>query len=172
MSFVDRGSGDDGCGGNRFGKIIGFDLLSVAHATRAVVLTVALVPRSWRRGVSRRSTFVLPLGAEGFQGLAGQATAFHENFAQHLTAGAHSYASAEAIDVPYLRWLVENAGLYTAVRTLFEELQSNSLILLELLSYILEPLSQGLLGISLTVLFLAVAAIVESLINFLGKFGL
>jgi hypothetical protein len=146
---------------------IGSDL-SAAHAA-AVVPTVALVPAAGDE-VSAVLARLFSRYAEGFQGLAGQATAFHENFAQHLTAGAHSYASAEALDVPYLRWLVENAGLYAAVRTLFEELQSNSLFF-QLLSYILEPI-RGLLGISLIVLFFAVAAIVESLINFLGNFGL
>ena len=115
---------------------IGSDL-SVAHAA-AVVPTVALVPAAGDE-VSAVVARLFSRYAEGFQGLAGQATAFHENFARHLTAGAHSYASAEAIDVPYLRWLVENAGLYTAVRTLFEELQSNSLFI-QLLSYILAPI--------------------------------
>lgn len=146
---------------------IGSDL-SMAHLAAAVP-TVALVPAAGDE-VSAGVAHLFSRYAEDFQGLAGRATAFHENFAQHLTAGAHSYASAEAINVSYLLWLVENAGLYTAVRTLFEMLQSNS-IFFQILQSVLEPL-RALLGVSLILLFGVAIAILELLNGFLGKFGL
>ncbi len=40
--------------------------------------------------------------AQDYQGLAGKAAAFHEQFVQHLTASAVSYASAEAVNVALL----------------------------------------------------------------------
>ena len=49
--------------------------------------------------------------AEDFHGLAGRAAVFHEQFAQQLSAGAHSYASAEAVNVSYLLWLAAECGL-------------------------------------------------------------
>jgi hypothetical protein len=147
--------------------IIGSDL-NMAHLAAAVP-TVALVPAAGDE-VSAGVAHLFSRYAEDFQGLAGRATAFHENFAQHLTAGAHSYASAEAINVSYLLWLVENAGLYTAVRTLFEMLQSNS-IFFQILQSVLEPL-RALLGVSLILLFGVAIAILELLNGFLGKFGL
>jgi len=147
--------------------IIGSDL-SMAHLAAAVP-TVALVPAAADE-VSAGVAHLFSRYAEDFQGLAGRATAFHENFAQHLTAGAHSYASAEAINVSYLLWLAENAGLYTATRTLFEMLQSNS-IFFQILQFVLEPL-RALLGVSLILLFFVAIAILELLNGFLGKFGL
>ena len=146
---------------------IGSDL-SMAHRAAAVP-TVALVPAAADE-VSAGVASLFSRYAEDFQGLAGKATAFHENFAQHLTAGAHSYASAEAINVSYLLWLVENAGLYTAVRTLFEMLRTNNLFF-QLLQYVLEPI-RAILGISLLLLFFAAIEIIELLNNFFGKLGL
>lgn len=146
---------------------IGSDL-SMARLAAAVP-TVALVPAAADE-VSAGVAHLFSRYAEDFQGLAGKATAFHENFAQHLTAGAHSYAGAEAINVSYLLWLVENAGLYTAVRTLFEMLRTNNLFF-QLLQYVLEPI-RAILGISLLLLFFAAIEIIELLNNFFGKLGL
>ena len=87
-----------------------------------------------------------------------------------MTAGAHSYAGAEAINVSYLLWLVENAGLYSAVRALFEMLRTNS-IFFQLLQYVLEPL-RAILGISLLLLFFAAIGIYQLLVNFFGSVGL
>jgi PE family len=142
--------------------------LGEAH-TAAAAPTVALVPAAADE-VSAGVAHLFSRYAEDFQGLAGKATAFHEQFAQQLTAGAHSYGSAEAVNVSYLLWLVENAGLYTAVRTLFETLQSNN-IFFQLLSYVLAPI-RGLLGVSIIALLLAAAAVAEGFINFLRMFGL
>jgi hypothetical protein len=131
--------------------------------------TVALVPAAGDE-VSSGIAHLFSRYAEDFHGLAGRATAFHENFAQQLTAGAHSYASAEAVNVSYLLWLVENAGVYTAVRTLSEMLQSN-FIFFQLLQYVLEPL-RAILGASLLLLFLSAIGILALLNGLLGNFGL
>ena len=142
--------------------------LSEAHMAAAPP-TVALVPAAGDE-VSAGIAHLFSRYAEDFHALAGRATAFHENFAQQLTAGAHSYASAEAVNVSYLLWLVENAGLYTAVRTLFEMLQSNY-VFFQVLQYVLEPL-RAILGVSLLLLFFVAIGILELLNGFLGQFGL
>ena len=111
--------------------------------------------------------------AEDFQGLAGRAAVFHEQFVQHLTAGTHSYASAEAVNVSYLLWLAQNAGLYAATQALFEMLRSNSIFggFFQLLQYVLEPI-RAVLGVGLLLLFFAAIGILGLLTDFLGKFGL
>ena len=146
---------------------IGSDLSMAHHA--AAVPTVALVPAAADE-VSAGVAHLFSRYAEDFQGLVGRATAFHESFAQHLTAGAHSYASAEAVNVSYLLWLAENAGLYTAARTLFDMLQSNS-IFFQILQFVLEPL-RALLGVSLLLLFFVAIGVLGLLNDFLGMFGL
>lgn len=87
-----------------------------------------------------------------------------------LTAGAHSYASAEAINVSYLRRLVANAGLYAATRALFEMLRSDS-IFFRLLQYVLEPI-RAVFGLSILLLLFAVAWVWQLLSSFVGNAGL
>ena len=48
--------------------------------------------------------------AHGFQSVAGQAAAFHEQFVQHLTASTHSYAAMEAASAASLQHLTAIAG--------------------------------------------------------------
>ena len=141
----------------------------IEEHTAAAPLTVGLVPAAADE-VSAGIAHLFSRYAEDFQGLAGRAAVFHEQFVQHLTAGAHSYAGAEAVNVSYLLWLAENAGLYTATRTLFEMLQSNS-IFFQILHYVLEPL-RALLGVGIILLFFVAIWILELLNGFLGKFGL
>ena len=84
---------------------IGSDL-STAH-TAAAVPTVALVPAAadevWV-GIAQ----LFSQHAEDFQGLAGKATVFRENFAQNLRTSAASYSSAEgaisSLLIPCSRW--------------------------------------------------------------------
>ncbi len=137
--------------------------------TAAVASTAGLIPA----GADEVSAGIAQLFSrytQGFQGLAGRAAVFHDQFAQHLAAGAHSYASTEAIDIPYLRWLYENAGVYVAVSTLFEELRSNS-IFFQILHSVLEPL-RALVGIALLIGFFVAVGILGLLSDYLGKFGL
>jgi hypothetical protein len=73
-------------------SIIGSDL-STAHRA-AAAQTVALVPAAADEvsvGIAR----LFSEHAHGFHALAAKASAFHTNFAQHLKAGAASYASAD-----------------------------------------------------------------------------
>ena len=96
--------------------------LSTAHAAAAVP-TVALVPAAADE-VSAGVAHLFSRYAEGFQGLAGRAAVFHEEFAQHLHAGAGSYASAEAVNASSLQPLTASGGLITTFNNIFETLQS------------------------------------------------
>ena len=68
--------------------------VSAAHMAAAAP-TAAVMPAAADE-VSVSIAHLFSLHAQDFQGLAGQAAAFHEQFVQHLTASARSYASAEA----------------------------------------------------------------------------
>ena len=142
--------------------------LSEEHAA-AAALTVGLVPAAGDE-VSAGVARLFSQYAEGFHGLAGRAAVFPEQFVHTLRAGAHSYASAEAVNVSDLLWLVENAGLYAATRALFEMLRSNS-IFFQLLQYVLEPI-RAVLGLSLLLLFFVGVWVLQLLASFLGKLGL
>jgi hypothetical protein len=71
--------------------------LSAAHMA-AVAPTVALVPAAADE-VSASIAHLFSGYAEDYQGLAGKASAFHEQFVQQLKAGAGSYASTESATV-------------------------------------------------------------------------
>lgn len=70
--------------------------------------------------------------ARDYQALAGQATAFHERFVQHLTVSANAYAGAEATNVASLQPFSAIAdsiggavgGLQGQVANLFNNVQS------------------------------------------------
>jgi hypothetical protein len=80
--------------------------LSAAH-TAAATQTVALVPAAADE-VSASIAHLFSQRAEGYQAVAGQAAAFHEQFIQHLNASACSYASTEAANTSSLRSLGAN----------------------------------------------------------------
>jgi hypothetical protein len=86
--------------------------LSAAH-TAAAARTVALVPAAADE-VSASVAHLFSQHAADYQALAGQATAFHEQFVQHLTASAGSYASAEAANASLLQPLTASAGSFTS----------------------------------------------------------
>jgi hypothetical protein len=86
---------------------IGSDL-SAAH-TAAALPTAAVMPA----GADEVSAVIAHLFSRyggGFQALAGQAAAFHQQFVQALHAGAGAYASAEAANAALLRPLTAGAG--------------------------------------------------------------
>jgi len=145
--------------------------VSAAHAAAAAP-TLSVLPAAADE-VSAGVAHLYSRYADDFHTLAGRAAAFQEQFAQHLTAGAHSYASAEAVNVSYLLWLVQNAGLYAATQALFEMLRSNSIFggFFQLLQYVLEPI-RAVLGVGLLLLFFAAIWILEVLKGYLGQFGL
>jgi PE family len=138
------------------------------HAA-AAALTVGLAPAAGDE-VSADVAQLFSRYAEGFQGLAGRAGVFLEQFVHSLTAGARSYASAEAVNVSYLLWLVENAGWYAATRALFEMLRTNSMFF-QLLQYVLAPI-RAVLGLSLLLLFFVGVWLFQLLNSFLGELGL
>jgi hypothetical protein len=82
--------------------------LSEAHMA-AVSPTVGLVPAAADE-VSAGVAHLFSRYAEDFHGLAARATAFHDQFVQHLTAGAGSYAGAEAANVSLLHPLAAGPG--------------------------------------------------------------
>jgi hypothetical protein len=146
---------------------IGSDV-STAH-TAAATSTVAVLPAAADE-VSAGIAHLFSRYAEDFHALAGRAAAFQHEFVQNLSTGAHSYASAEAINVSELLWLVQNAGLYSAIRTIFQTLATTNPIL-QLIQGFVQPLRFILGGIVL-LLFLAVIGVLSALFSFMGTFGL
>jgi hypothetical protein len=82
--------------------------LSAAHLA-AAAQTVAVIPAAADE-VSASIAHVLSKFGQSYQALAGQAAAFHEQFVQHLTAGAGSYAAAEGANVASLQPLIASSG--------------------------------------------------------------
>jgi hypothetical protein len=68
--------------------------VNAAHMV-AAARTAAVVPAAADE-VSTSIAHLFSQHAAGYQALAGQAAAFQEQFVQHLTAGAFSYAGIEA----------------------------------------------------------------------------
>lgn len=85
--------------------------LSVAHLAAAAP-TVALAPAAGDE-VSAGIAQLFSRHAQGYQALAGQAAAFQKQFVQRLTAGAGSYAGAEAANAGVLQTIDEMAGSFT-----------------------------------------------------------
>ena len=75
--------------------------VSAAHMAAAPP-TVAVIPAAADE-VSASIAHVFSVHAQDYQVLAAQAAAFHEQFVQHLTASAGSYASAEAANAAVLQ---------------------------------------------------------------------
>jgi PE family len=86
--------------------------LSAAH-TAAATPTVAVIPAAADE-VSASIAHLFSQHAQEYQALAGQAAAFQEQFVQHLTSSAGSYASAEAASAASLRSLSAAGGSIAA----------------------------------------------------------
>ncbi len=82
--------------------------LSAAH-TAAAAPTVTVMPAGADE-VSMSIAHLFSRHAQGYQGLAGQASLFHKQFVQQLKASAGSYASIEAANALLLRPLNAGAG--------------------------------------------------------------
>jgi hypothetical protein len=90
--------------------------LSAAHT--AATPTLAVMPAAADE-VSASVAHLFSQHAHDYQALAGQATAFHEQFVQHLNANAGSYAATEAASASLLQPLTASAGSFTsAIATL------------------------------------------------------
>jgi len=86
--------------------------ISAAHLVAATP-TVAVVPAAADE-VSSGIAHLFSQHAQDYQALAGQAAAFHEQFVQHLTSSAGSYASAEAASAKLLQPLAGSAASVAA----------------------------------------------------------
>ena len=84
--------------------------VSAAH-TAAATPTVAVIPAAADE-VSASIAHLFSQHAQDYQALAGQAAAFGEQFVQHLTASARSYAATEAANAASLQHL--NPGAATS----------------------------------------------------------
>jgi len=85
---------------------------SVAHMAAAAP-TVGVVPAAADE-VSASIAHLFSRYAGGYQAVAGQAAAFHEQFIQNLNASARSYASTEAANTSSLRSLDANTGSHAS----------------------------------------------------------
>jgi hypothetical protein len=91
--------------------------LNAAH-TAAAAPTLAVMPAAADE-VSAGVAHLFSQHAHDYQALAGQAAAFQEQFVQHLTASAGSYAATEAANAAVLQPLTASAGSFTsAIATL------------------------------------------------------
>jgi hypothetical protein len=88
--------------------------INAAHLAAAAP-TVAVVPAAADE-VSVNIAHLFSQHAQDYQALAGQAAAFHEEFAKHLTSSAAAYSNAEAANVTLLQILT--AGADTVVNAL------------------------------------------------------
>jgi hypothetical protein len=82
--------------------------LDAAHAA-AAARTVAISPAAADE-VSESVAHLFSAHAQDYQALAGRALAFHDQFVQHLTATATTYASAEAVNTALLRPVTASAA--------------------------------------------------------------
>jgi hypothetical protein len=82
--------------------------VSAAHMAAAPP-TVALVPAASDE-VSASIAHLFSRHAQDYQGLAGQAAAFHEQYVQHLNASTRSYATTEVANVASLQLLNASSG--------------------------------------------------------------
>ncbi len=86
--------------------------ISAAHMA-AATSTVGVIPAAADE-VSSSIAHLFSQHAQDYQALAGQAAAFHEQFVQHLTSSAGSYASAEAASAKLLQPLAGSAASVAA----------------------------------------------------------
>ncbi len=101
--------------------------LSAAH-TAAATPTVAVIPAAADE-VSASIAHLFSQHAQEYQALAGQAAAFQEQFVQHLTSSAGSYASAEAASAASLQSLSAAAGSIAAPADATSDLLGNAVTL-------------------------------------------
>jgi PE family protein len=154
------------------------DLAAIGSNVRAAHMvaaapTTAVMPAAADE-VSASIAHVFSQHAASYQALAGQAAAFQEQFVQHLTASAGTYASAEATNTALLRPLAATADSF--VNTLGDSLNQQ----LQQLPQLEIELFNGA-GAAILLLFTPAGWIVDVVIlllalylleRFLGQFGL
>ena len=87
--------------------------LDAAHLAAAVP-TVAVIPAAADE-ISAGIAHLFSQHAQKYQSVAAQAMAFNDQFAQHLNAGAHSYATAETANTASLAGAVPAASTGSAL---------------------------------------------------------
>jgi hypothetical protein len=109
------------------------DLATIGSTLRAAHLaaaapTVAVLPAAADE-VSAGIAHLFSSCAQDYHSLAGRVAAFHEQFVQHLTAGAASYASTEAANVTLQQMLQDLTPIAdrigSAISTLGADLLKN-----------------------------------------------
>ena len=108
--------------------------VSAAHLVAAAP-TVSVLPAAADE-VSAGIAHLFSQHAQDYQGLAGQAAAFHDQFVQHLTASAGAYASAEAANVtsllqPLTAIAPPVAAAVTAAQSTWNDLETNIIFLVQ-----------------------------------------
>ncbi|HTY28078.1 MAG TPA: PE family protein, partial [Mycobacterium sp.] len=115
------------------------DLAAVGSTVNAAHIAAAAptvaVPPAAADQVSAGIAHLFSQHAQDYQALAGQAAAFQEQFVQHLTAGAVSYAGAEATNVasllqPLTAIAVPVAAAATTAQSTLNDLVTNIQILI------------------------------------------
>jgi hypothetical protein len=132
------------------------DLAAIGSTLDAAHLAVApatvTVPPAAANEVLTAVAQVFSQCAQEYYAVAGQAASFHDQFVQTLSAGATSYASAEATNIGLLQPL-----------NLFDSVQSEVLSLVNAV----QPVLTGLFAVLNRLLFIAVivALLIAMLIN-------
>lgn len=91
--------------------------LDAAHLAAATP-TAAVAPAAADE-VSVSIAHLFSIHAQDYQALAGQASAFHEQFVHHLTSSAASYANAEAANATLLQSAAASIGSFVSAIAAF-----------------------------------------------------
>ncbi|OBF57058.1 hypothetical protein A5787_25545 [Mycobacterium sp. 852002-50816_SCH5313054-b] len=139
-------------------------ILDAAHAAAAPLTSAALSPA--RDEVSTGVAHLFSQYGSDYQALAGQATAFHDQFVQHLSASANAYTGAEATNVaslqPFSAIADSLGGLQGQAANLFNSVQSQLLNLFSSVHGVLLNLLTTVAVIFIAVLIIAfVAAVIR-----------
>jgi PE family len=119
--------------------------INAAHIAAATP-TAAVIPAAADE-VSSSIAHLFSQHAQDYQALAGQAAAFHDQFVQHLTSSAGSYASAEATNAAaLLQPLAAGASSVAAASSLVDNAVTN---LYDIIGTALTIIAIPLLGIAL-----------------------
>jgi hypothetical protein len=130
--------------------------INAAHMAAATP-TVAVIPAAADE-VSTSIAQLFSQHAQEYQALAGQAEAFQQQFVQHLTSSAHSYASAEAANAGLLQSLSAGTSALAASEDQISDMLGNAvaialaIIVLPIAGILLLPLL-GLVAVGLGLIF-------------------
>jgi hypothetical protein len=124
--------------------------VNAAHMV-AAARTTSVIPAAADE-VSASIAHLFSQHAVNYQATAAQAAAFNDQFVQHLSAGAFSYADIEAAVASLLQNLTADANGFVSTLALFASLPPQQL-LFALYALILSPILAPVLFIGLLVFF-------------------